>query len=492
MSYLPFSLLSLLILSPLLSPALSFPKDKSSPGALHLKSSTGGLKGSEESRDSSSPSGYSICKILHRCYYNFNSIEEINKMLTHKLTDQSSLLFTLCRGLPKTDLQPLCSGDLGSFYRGNVILKTGDECKLIQRATKGTRGVGHGKRWRVQHVWRLEEYYNSSNSSVKIPVDNHHSRRHDSDLPGSAIIYSTNLEDPTLKAASLEELKFGLVCNPLKIEKEEFIYRKEVIGKTLWVFFEGSQACGFDLIEPAVFMKNHLAFPITFVLLSIVGIIMRRINERITMTIFGMQFGIFITLACLGDLELFFHFTSGTTIILYICSVCIGSIAALFCYMSRNSSIFILFLGAGISIGFTFLSFLSMVTSSGIDPTVFWLTIILTSCLCIALNVIPSFYDNYAHPYLTSVDFPFYLCMSSAVMLEIYPDMLTLNRAKALNIDLSPDGRNWLLLGTQLLLTVGLSVDGYLLTKAKALKLKKASQGRFGGSSRDSLDVSLV
>lgn len=115
------------------------------------------------------------------------------------------------------------------------------------------------------------------------------------------------------------------------------------------------QACGFKLIEPSVFMRNHTIFPIAFIVLSVLAIVLRRVNERAMMSVFGLQFGIFLTVLTLANLELQFHFSEVAIITLFICSCFIGLVFAFACFVSRQSSIMMLFLGAAVSTSYTLL-----------------------------------------------------------------------------------------------------------------------------------------
>ena len=194
-------------------------------------------------------------------------------------------------------------------------------------------------------------------------------------------------------------------------------------------------------------MRNHTIFPITFIVLSVVAIVLRRINERAMMSVFGLQFGIFLTVIALANLELQFHYSEVAIITLFVCSCLIGLVFAFACFVSRQSSIMMLFLGAAVSTSYTLLSVLVMVTGIGISSHLFWIIIVSSTIFMVVLNAVPGFYDKYAHLYLVSIDFPFYIALSLSVLLGWYPDLLTIRYAERFKIGITPKKGNWWFIG---------------------------------------------
>jgi hypothetical protein len=387
-----------------------------------------------------------MCKILLRAYYNFKSVEPFKENKLFQLDGKSELMYRLCTNFNNT-LQDWCEG-AADF--GNIV--------LIEKGSKTCTNVADIEKRVDKQVWKvgysswLLPYYNSSKSPATGMANSE----------GTAITYQYQVTDPLLVERGVSSINFGLVCNSSK-SADTSIQVNKLIGKDLWFFFEGKQACGFDLIEPSVFMRNHIMFPVTFIVLSLVMLLLRRSSERWLMATFGMQFGIFITIVSMANLELQFHFTQSTSIILYFCSLLVGSLFSFSCYVSRNSSIMVLFLGAAVSGSYTLLSVFVMITHEGIPSELFWATILFLAGVMILCYSVPNFYDNYAHMFIVSIDLPFYLFMSISVIVGWYPDLLTIRKAKDYQIGLEARSQNWWFIAGQVLLTLILTVDSVLL-----------------------------
>jgi hypothetical protein len=387
----------------------------------------------------------SMCKILLRAYYNFKSIEPLkeNKLYAFE-GGNSQLMYRLCTNFNNT-LDSWCDGE--EDY-GNLVLVENRKCRSVADIEKRV----NKQVWKVGYSSWLEQYFNSSNPQENAAVNSE----------GTAITYQLEVTDQTLLEKGITSINFGLVCNSSKGANASVQINK-LKDKELWFFFEGKQACGFGLIEPSVFMRNHISFPATFIILSLVMIILRRFSERWLMAVFGMQFGIFITIVSMANLELQFHFTDSTTVALYACSLVVGGLFSFACYVSRNNSIMVLFLGAAVSGSYTLLSVYVMLTHEGIPSEVFWATILVLATMMILCYNVPSFYDNYAHMFIISIDVPFYLFMSMSVIVGWYPDLLTIRKAQEYEISLEARKQNWWFLGGQFLLTLVLTADSILL-----------------------------
>lgn len=388
----------------------------------------------------------SMCKILLRAYYNFKSVEPFRANKVFQLGGEVELMYRLCTNFNNT-LQSWCDGD-ESF--GNIV--------WVERASKKCRNIADIEKRVDKQVWVvgysnwLQPYFNSTGPAGTGKANSE----------GSAITYQLQVTDQALLDRGVASINFGLVCNASKPPNTS-IQTNKLIGQELWLFFEGMQACGFGLIEPSVFMRNHISFPVTFILLSLLMIVLRRFSERWLMATFGMQFGIFITIVSMANLELQFHFTESTTVILFVCSLLVGSLFSFACYVSRNNSIMVLFLGAAVSGSYTLLSVYVMITHEGVPSDLFWATILALATLMILCYSVPSFYDNYAHMFIISLDLPFYLFMSLSVIVGWYPDLLTIRKAKEYQIGLEARKQNWWFLGGQLLVSLALTVDSMVL-----------------------------
>ena len=396
----------------------------------------------------------SMCKILLHAYYNFKSVEPFRGNSVYKLGGgKAELMYRLCTNFNNT-LQTWCDGE--ESY-GNVV--------WVEPGSRKCRNIaGIEKRvdkqvWTVGYSSWLQPYFNSSGTAGADKANSE----------GSAITYRLQVADQALLELGVSSINFGLVCNASKPPGSS-LQTNRLIGSDLWLFFEGMQACGFGLIEPSVFMRNHVSFPVTFILLSLVMLFLRRFSERWLMATFGMQFGIFITIVSMANLELQFHFTEATTAALYVCSLLVGSLFSFACYVSRNNSIMVLFLGAAVSGSYTLLSVYVMITHEGVPSELFWTTILALATVMILCYSVPSFYDNYAHLFIVSLDLPFYLFMSLSVIVGWYPDLLTIHKAKDFQIGLEARKQNWWFLGGQLLLSLVLTVDSMLLFRKSRLE----------------------
>lgn len=397
----------------------------------------------------------SMCKILYRSYYNFKSVD-FNDFPSIELTSNHKVFYRLCTNYNHS-LANICGDDHTSF--GNIVLINNSStenprCESISAIEKSSDKT----EWNVTFRHWLDEYYGYEKDQVDTED------RLLNNTSGTAIVYTYQTNNQFLNAQQIKKISFGLVCNFSK-SPSEAIFKRSHINDTLWIFHEGIQACGFKMIEPSVFMRNHIIYPILFILMSVTGMVVRRWSERYMMSLFGMQFGMFITVIFLANLELNFHFTPSTTFALVFCSFLVGCFFGFICFASRNISIFVLFLGAAVSISYTLLSVLVMTTGKGLSVTVFVFTIVCLIIIMSVLSNVPSFYDKYAHLYLVSLDFPFYLTLSISVIIGWYPDLLTIKRAQELSIKLVPRKENWYLIALQLVLTTLLIIDSHIIAR---------------------------
>lgn len=404
----------------------------------------------------------SMCKILYRAYYNFKSIAPLKTDTPVLLNSTHKLFYRLCTDFNATlTNQDQCNSE-EEF--GNIVLQDTSSGK-----TQCTNVFDTEKKTNKQ-VWKITHYSNHSLAGYyPDPLPNKDDQVSPDQMSGTAISYVAQTTNSDLNSMGVTQIAFGLICN-LSLAPEQSIFMGDQDGgliknETLWFFYEGVQACGFDLIEPSVFMRNHIAFPITFIVLSVLAIILRRVDEQAMMAVSGLQFGMFITMFALANLELKFHYTESTTSVLFVCSCLMGVFFAFVCFISRNSSIFILFLGGGISLAYTILSIYAMIFKTGVSSTVFWIFIGLFVVVMVLLSLIPSFYDMYAHPFVVSIDFPFFISMSISTIVGWYPDLLTLRRAKSLYINLEVREDNWWFVVGQLLLMVALIIDSFVIAR---------------------------
>ena len=387
----------------------------------------------------------SMCKILMRAYYNFKSIDSLNRYPSFEVDGRYSVMYRLCTDYNQS-LHTYCSDNSGQY--GNIVMvdnydKSCTSLAYIEKSVDKTV-------WDVQYHDRLDVYYNTSDDAKN--------------ASGTAISYSVPVTSGVLLARGIKSVKFGLICNT-SLPPDRSIQINRQIDTDLWIFFEGIQACGLGLIEPSVFMRNHIVFPISFIFISIIVLILRRVNERLMMAAFGMQFGIFISIVSMANLELQFHFTPITTSILFVCSVLLGSFFSFSCYVSRNSSIMVLFLGAAVSSSYTVLTTYVMITDDGVSSKLFWYTSVSIAVLMILMYSVPRFYDKLGHMFVVAIDVPFYLFMSISVIVGWYPDLLTIKKAKEYGIVLEAREGNWWFLGGQMILSLILIVDSVLLYK---------------------------
>lgn len=409
----------------------------------------------------------SMCKILLRAYYNFKGIG-FNDSPNYQLDQNTWIYYRLCTNY-NNSLAGACGSD-ADF--GNLVLQQVNPAdKSLSCSTLASVEKAPNKKdWVVEHQDYLSVYYQTPQSLEAIeeqmlrtstPLGAFDNRSNSS---GTATTYTIAIDNQVLNSKGINSAAFGLVCNT-SLNPADSKFRNQVIDQTLWFFFEGIQACGLDLIEPTVFMRNHIAFPVLIILLSTVALILRRVNERYMMTVFGINFGVFLTLICMADLELQFHFTDSTTNTLLGCCIFVGLIFGAVCFASRNTSIFVLFLGAAISFSYTLMDVLVMVSGQGITYPVFWSIIVFLVIIMGVFHQKDGSYDKYGHLFLVSIDFSFYICMSVAVIVGWYPDLLTIQESKKYFIGLEPRKENWYFLGAQLLMTVVLFVDSYAIAK---------------------------
>lgn len=401
------------------------------------------------------PSQASMCKILYRSYFDFKSVD-FDGMPNYAFDLQHTLYYRLCTNYNST-LASKCGGE--ERYMGNLVLL--DNSSSIQPQCRDLASIEKSSsksEWQLEYHQWLEEYYKKPNTLTKF------TGRLLNNTSGTAITYTKTTADKYINSQGINKFAFGLICN-FSRPADKAIYKHEKINGTLWFFYEGIQACGFKMIEPSVFLKNHLIFPITFLILSISGMIMRRYSERIMMTMFGVEFGMFITVLFMANLELSFHYETATTAAVFICSLLIGAFFGFVCFSSRNISILVLFLGAALSMSYTLLSILVMATEKGISVQLFVSTVGGLVVLMAILNNIPSFYDKYANLYLVSMDFPFYTAMSISVIVGWYPVLLTISRAQELSINLLPRKEHWWFIGLQILLSIMLIIDSKFVAK---------------------------
>lgn len=444
----------------------------------------------------SSPVSASMCKILYRSYYNFKSVApangefvfRLNKLRNrvHQGSSFYTLHFRLCTNFNDT-LGSVCkekiqttSDDTADLSFGNLVLSDSEKrCYNLASIEKSIEKT----RWNVEYHNSLDEYTQNELGHQKEGLLNNTS--------GTAISYAYKTNDKEINALGVNEVKFGLICNT-SLQPEASKSRVSHINSTVWIFFEGIQACGLSTIEPSVFMRNHIAFPLTLMALSVAGILIRRFSERLALTATGLLLGIFLTLNCLDDLELFFHFTPDTLTLLYFSCLIIGSLFAFFCFASRNWSIFVMFMGTAVTLGYTILSVYVLSVDGGISSEVFWFTNLAFFLLMALLSRIPNFYDDHAQFFLLSMIHPFFLVTSLAIIAGIYPDLLTIRQAKKQSIELDPKEGYWYFLGGQVLLSLVLVVDSWSIRKRDLLELQDSEeeQEEVPNSKKESLQPS--
>ena len=454
----------------------------------------------------------SMCKILLRSYYNFKSID-FNNFDSYKLDANNSIYYRLCTNYNET-LRNACNASGSSATYGNVVL-------VSNVPNTACTTVASVERIVFKKIWTVM-YSDSSDlagtngggfsrsvesNGLTESVESGLAELDESDLSGSrgslasigslgspatsgsVITYTVNIDNAYLNSQNILRVGFSLKCNT-SLSAANSKFKNQIVNSTLWFGFEGTQACGLALIEPSVFMRNHICFPITLLVLSVLAMIVRRFNERIMMTLFGWLFGVFVMVMAMANLELQFHFQPSDITVLYFCSMFIGAIFGFFCFLFRNSSIILLYLAAAISFCYTALDVVVMISGQGVTSVIFWWTIgILVAVMWILSNV-SGFYDKYGHLFLVSIDFPFYFWLSIAVLTGWYPDILTIKKAHEYEIALVPHKENWWFLSGQLIMTLVLFVDSVLIARrTKSEEEPQASERRISDHSQSNPEI---
>src|SRR3990167_2208409 len=232
------------------------------------------------------PNVCSMCKILFRAYYNFKAVG-FNGSLPYQVDNSTKLFYRLCTNYNDT-LSGMCnsSSDFGNLvlveYPGNPNPVT---CTSLASVEKNpTKHI-----WNLQHHDNLDAYTpgrigsgftNEMISRLAGQITTIQEDNNSTTNTGSATSYTIQVDNPQLVKNGITSIAFGLVCNPSLLPANS-TYRNQVVNNTLWFFFEGIQACGLDLIEPTVFMRNHFAFPIIIIFLSVVATILRSEERRV-------------------------------------------------------------------------------------------------------------------------------------------------------------------------------------------------------------------
>ena len=271
----------------------------------------------------------------------------------------------------------------------------------------------------------------------------------------TTVIYTWQLKEKELNEIGIFELNYCLIC-PQNYTKESldgqvWFYQDE---KSITYVYQGSRVCGINFIEITVFIKRHKNLAVLIALASLVILIFQKRYKRLALGSIGFQTAIILNVMFLADFEELHHFDIATTVSFYSSSVFFGVCLGTFTAYSLESAIFLQSLSTSLVLSFTVAMIELLITGVGISRNLFWAILMGFSITSVIIASTPKFPNKLIYLVHINIDQPFYLLMCIGLYFDFYPDLLSQKIFWKYGIYLAVDTWNWILLASQLFLSI--------------------------------------
>jgi len=289
----------------------------------------------------------------------------------------------------------------------------------------------------------------------------------------SAVIYTKNVTDhPEL--LGLQKITIKFVCKSSFAKSKDIVSIKstKVVdeGMNLEFIYEGSEACGYETIDPITLMKQNTIFPIIFLILSLSIFIYSRRDAKMALGISGGQSGMLMTVFIVADLEEQFHLDHSKLIILLISCLIGALIVAIFSIYSYESAVFLQAINSGIASSMAIAWIYCIITGFGIKQIYLWIGVGSFSLLFILLCLNKKFLYTHSLLFFTNYTQPFYFFASLATILGVFPEFFKLYELSLVGEKGSLSNSNWYYIGGFIAVTTIGILEGGRIEKSLTKK----------------------
>ena len=201
----------------------------------------------------------------------------------------------------------------------------------------------------------------------------------------------------------------------------------------LYIFkYNGPKACPIEMPDYITFFSKNIVFLAVLFLTSVVGMVLGKDKERLVMALTSVQAAIMIASAAGIWVDIHYKIDKQLAelyfgIIAIIWSVLVFGAS----YFSRPISMFFVCGALSYSIVWTICYLITV----SLEVSIHWLIYLLSTVVSFVListasTFNPQLREKYSFVIYTSITNPFFLCMSIAVYLKLYVDVITYSQYK--------------------------------------------------------------
>jgi hypothetical protein len=238
------------------------------------------------------------------------------------------------------------------------------------------------------------------------------------------------IEDAQIKTTlNLSRIRYSFTCDPLQTTEFHTIFHQSDT-KELVLMYTGPKSCPLVIKDYVYFLSKNIGFLIILFASSVVGMFLKKSNERLIMSLTSVQAAVMITTAVCITLDTYINHDNGEYS-LSIAAFCSGVVAFSFSYFSRMIAVLFVCVALSYSISWTGLYVVTVAFKLGVESNVF-LSVngVMLIALLAASIASQKLREKYAYGIYTSITFPFFLCLSVSIFFNKYLDVITFNKYK--------------------------------------------------------------
>ncbi len=236
------------------------------------------------------------------------------------------------------------------------------------------------------------------------------------------------IEDSTIKSIlNLSRIRYSFTCDPLQSTEFRTIFHQSDT-KELVLIYTGLKSCPIVIKDYVSFLSRNLGFLVILFTSSLIGMFLKRSNERLLMSLTSLQAAVMITTALCITFDTYVNRDNGEYY-LSVAAFGAGMVAFSFSYFSRTIAVLFVGVALSYSISWTLLYVVTVAFKLGVNSVVFLSVngIVLTAILGASVAS-QRLREKYAYGIYTSITYPFFLCLSVSIYFKQYLDVITFNK----------------------------------------------------------------
>jgi hypothetical protein len=255
---------------------------------------------------------------------------------------------------------------------------------------------------------------------------------------------------------NLSRIRYSFTCDALQSAEFHTIFHQSET-KELVLIYTGPKSCPLVIKDYISFLSRNVGFLAILFASSLIGMFLKRSNERLLMSLTSLQAAVMITTALCITFDAYINQDNGEYY-LSIAAFSAGMIAFGFSYFSRMVAVLFVCVSLSYSISWTLLYVVTVAFRLGVDSVVF-LSVNGAVLAAILVSSISSqkLREKYSYGIYTSITYPFFLCLSVSIYFKQYLDVITFNKYRDWGREDNISWKTWIGVPVQIAISFALA-----------------------------------